>query len=554
MVALANGIVYEDIDQPLSLNPNLSSDFYTIVTTPYPYGVSVNDYFNSAVTRTLNVDALERQIEGTIQGIYFDDYYNRIHVKPQSFALGNLISAVTQTVQVWNSYLTPKLLQSIDGIPATAGVTVTSPEPEPSFFAATEERDYVFNIAKNGDAIIDFVAVFNFVEANDPTVSFTGRRLVIVPFKPLTDMKEKLNWLTDIIQAYDSEQRMALRVAPRQEFEYEYYLNENDFSKLKAIAFSWGFRIYAIPVWHEKTYVGTVLSGATQILFNTANADYRNNGLIAVIGPNDDIEGVEIDQVFSNRVTLKLPFPRNMSECYVAPLRFARTLNGLNFVREAPNHAFASMNFTVTDNVDLSATGTFTNYLGLNVLLDCIVLITPINERLAHSTDVFDNGSGAIEVDTNINYIGRTATMTLVSYSKAELWRNRQFLHRMKGKRGAFWRPTFNADMTLVSTIGPTSSTMTIKSIGYALYYGITDFMVEMIDGTRYFNRAVGGAESGANDVVTLNASFGVTIVPANVKRISFMYKCRIDSDTIEIRHLEKEICHTAVQIREIPA
>jgi len=553
MAVLAGGLIYGGNDAPVNFNPYLSPDFQNIITTEYPYGVSASDYYYSSVARITEIEVDERAITGKIQGIFFDDYYYRIHTKPQSIVLGNLVSAKTETVKVWNSYLEPKVLNNISGL--ADGVTVTSPEPEPSYFAATEERDYQFNIDKNGNAVIDIVAVFNFVNANDPTVSITGRRLVIMPFKPMNNMQERIEWLTDIIQSFDGEQRLALRMAGRQEFEYRYYLNEQDFSKIKSIAYQWGFRIFAIPVWHEETKnIGTVSLNATEILFDTSYADYRSDSLIAVIGQDNDIEAVEIDQVLSDRVTLKLPFPRTMSNVTVAPMRFARSLNGIDFDRQAPNHTFSSTTFTVTDNVDLSASGSFTQYKSLDVLHNCIVLITPVTERMIRAVDVFDNGSGQIDVDVQNDYISRTFTMTFVSYNKQELWQNRQFLHRMKGKRGTFWRPTFNKDMILVSTIGPSSTSITIEPIGYPLYYTNTDIMIEMKSGTRYYNEITSGASVGNTEVLQLASVFGVTIQPADVKRISFMHKVRLDSDSVDILHLDNGICHTAIQVREVPA
>ena len=553
MAVLAGGLVFGGNDAPVNFNPYLSSDFHTIETSAYPFGVSESYYYFNSVDRITEIDAMGRPIDGVVQGIYFDDYYYRIHTKPQSIALGNLVSAKTETVTVWNSYLEPKILNFISGL--SEGITVTGPEPEPSTFEATEERDYLFNISKNGVAIIDDVAVFNFVDANSPTVSITGRRLVIMPFKPLNNMQERIEWLTDIIQTFDGEQRLALRVAGRQEFDYQYYLTEQDFSKIKAIAFQWGFRIFAIPVWHESTEnIAVVAENATEILFNTAYADYRNNSLIAVIGKDNDIEAVEIDQVLSDRVTLKLPFPRTMTNVSLSPMRFARALNGIDFDRVGPNHTFSSTKFIVTDNINLSATGSFTQYKSLDVLTDCIVLITPVSERLVRSVDIFDNGSGPIDVDVQTNYIGRTMTMTLVSYNKQELWRNRQFVHRMKGKRGVFWRPTFNRDLILVSTIGPSSLGITVESINYPLYYTTNEIMIEMKSGVRYYKEIVSGTTSGNTDILEIVSPFGVTINPDDVKRISFMYKTRIDTDTIEIKHLDNGICHTAMQIREVPA
>ena len=553
-MAVLNGYLSSD-GLEITDNANLSTDLYqlTFDAAPNNYygelsktGLVVTDYPVTTTPISLTGNSF-------LAGNYFYDYYFRVHSSVNEIDVGNLISAKAYTVNVWNAYLIPKLLNSIDST-GMSGITITEPTPAPTYYSGLEEKAYTINISTQGSSVIDASIIFNFDDANDPELIIVGNRIVIMPFKPLMGVKEKLNWKTDIIQSLNGEQRMALIMAARQSFDYSFHLDDQEFSILKAIAYAWNYRLFAIPVWTERTYVAQVSAGATEIVFDTQYADYRPNGLLAVIGDNNDVEAVEISTVASNKVTLSLPFPRTMTNVYVTPIRLANALDGFSFNREVKGNTFANATFSVTDNVDLSNAGTYPQYKSLDVIHECIGLFTSVNEKINRAIDIFDNGSGVVTIDTQTNYNGRLYTLTMTSYTKQQLWKNRQFLHRMKGKRGAFWRPSFNKDMILLNTISSVAATIVIQSINYALYYGVTDIVIEMLNGNYYYNRVLSSVKSGNTDILTLENAFGIEIQPANVKRISFLTKIRFDSDTVDIEYLPNNVVRLATTVREIPA
>lgn len=507
----------------------------------------------SELSASWPVEANGREIDAQRLNAYVYDFYYRIHISPSILALGNLLSSQTRDVSIWNAYLEPKLLQSVVSSEFD-GITLTEPEPAPTYFAALEERTYQVNISTNGPPIIDANVLFNFVEANSPLLTITGRRVVIWPLKPLVDYVEKLEWKTDVIPTFEGEQRLALRMAPRQQLNHRFHLDQVQFSRLKAINTQWSSRVYGLPIWSEATIVHGIEEGAEEILLDTAFADYRPDSLIIVWESDVENEAIEITEVHADRLILRLPMPRAFVRAYVAPMRFVRTLGGTDFSRIGAGHTFVSASFDVTDNIDLSAAGDFTQYRGLDVLLDCPLLLTDISERIARSVDVFDNGSGVIEVDVQNDYVQRLFTVTFDSHSREDRWHLRQFLHRIKGRRGTFWLPSWNLDLQLAAIVTNVSISMQVVPINYPLYYGVTDIMVELISGSRYFNRVLAGARVDDVEVLSLQNNFPVTIQPSEVKRISFMNLLRFDSDSIELHHVARQIARTVVPAREVPA
>ena len=84
----------------------------------YPYHVTITSEISPhTLTQHFPVSTTGREINCIRTQSYFDDYYNRIHISPGELALGNIASEQSQTVNVWNAYLIPKILHDIENIP-----------------------------------------------------------------------------------------------------------------------------------------------------------------------------------------------------------------------------------------------------------------------------------------------------------------------------------------------------------------------------------------------------------------------------------------------------
>lgn len=113
-----------------------------------------------------------------------------------------------------------------------------------------------------------------------------------------------------------------------------------------------------------------------------------------------------------------------------------------------------------------------------------------------------------------------------------------QFFDRMKGRRTAFYVPTWEDDFALANSPGSGSSTFIAS--GSALFddFGGTDYSavnegvaVCLTDGSVLYRRITDIGASGGNSLVTVNAAWGVALSSANVTRISRMPLSRFASD-----------------------
>lgn len=506
------------------------------------------------LTRNEPVETYSRSVQGVQGHAYYHDFYFRVHVTPAVIDLGNMLSSQTRPVEVWNAWPESKLLSDITET-NTDGITLVEPQPVPTTFGQLEVRTYQANISSNGSPIID--AAYNFVFPDEsPRLAIIGRRVVVWPFIPQTRFRERLEWMTDVMQAYSAEQRLALRAAPRQSLRYEYQLDPTQFSRAKALSFAWSHRVYGAGVWAEATRLGPVASGVQLLNFSTANADYRANDLILLWESDTKFLAVETTTLTPTAVGLKQPLELSFANAYVMPLRFARTLQGSDFVRSDGNITLARLEFLVSNSVDLAVgyATPFPQYRGADVLTDQSVVLGDMSERAVRRVDVFDNGSGPIVTDPERGYLERTETVTFDPLTRPDVWATRRWLHSRRGKQKSFWLPSWNTDLVLANNVNSADTIISVRPIGYPLYYGVTDIMVQLTSGARIFKRVLNGSDDvSGNEILALETAFGTSITVAEVAFISFIRHVRLDTDSLELSHTYGGHVSISAPVIEVP-
>lgn len=533
-------------------NPSISMAFFATGGARLDSWVEATAH---SVTSNLPVSAAPTSREATIAGAWFNDYYFRIHTAPAAVDVGNITAYQEREVTVWNAYLEPKTLTAVNETGDTEGVTLVGPEAPPTVFASTEERTYSLAVSTEGPPAIDVVFEFDFTDANSPLLTVIGARTTMWPFVPRAGYAESLAWKTDIIPSFGKEQRLAIRSAPRQSFEYKHKLDYREFSRAKAMATGWAHRVFGVPVWGERTKILSLAEGALFIPFNTAYADYRDDGLVALWESSESVEAAEIDTVTPSGLNLKRPLTRNFANVTVAPVRFCRAFSGFDFARLTSAVNELSLEFEATDNTDLAADPSAT-YRGYPILDYCPLIVSPLDERITRAIDVFDNEQGQIAVEVQSNWAGRRYTVAMRKGSRAAVWALRQWLHSRKGRQKAFWLPSYNKDAVLAQPTGLNPATITILPIGVVRFYdGALDLLIHLLDGTKHYAQVV-SAEIDENDNERLLLSTPLAtagIDPADVRQINILSLVRLDADAVKISYDEAGYATMSVSVIGVP-
>lgn len=480
------------------------------------------------------------------------DWYERIHVSPISVNVGNLLSEQLIDVTVWNAYFSSKTLSQIYEN-ADAGITLIQPKPLPVVFTPLEVLVYQLQVGVNGPPVVtgEYIFDFSFVQI---TLTAGGQRIVVVPFRPLQDCNESLEWKTNVIRAKAKEQRIALRDAPRQSIEYEYMFEDRQVSLSRAIYYGWANRQFGVPVWFEMEFVGSIAAGTTILTVDTSNVEYRVNYPAMIWVNDEEFEVLIVTAVNVGSIEFFVGPVNTYDNAYICPVRYGRAPSGISYKRSSNHLIKARTTFDIDRNADIGSSISLPTHSGLDVLTDVMYDFGAGDERVERNVTVIDNGLGIPVSDANYTLTDQTFSLGFVCFDRDELIRVRKWLHARKGKAKAFWLPTKTNDLIPISNISAGALAIDVRSIKYSLYYTTRAIQIVLNNGNRYFFNVLGGVTIGDVDTLSLQSAIPVSMNIQDIDYINFMYKVRLDTDRVEVKHGEAGYVTIRIPVREVPA
>ena len=519
---------------------SLSADFY--VRTPY---VAPQQFFDVLSTSakpvvTAGVFNLNSPVtmDKTGQEIVAnpgEEWYNRIHLIPSATELGNLLSAQTVDIEVWNGFFVPRTLVSVTES-GTDGIAIVGPSDPPLEYNALQSHLYQVQVDIIGPPAVDGQYRFNF-DVYTVTFSVTGNRVVVLSVVPQAEFTEVLEWKTDVIKTKGSEQRVALRPIPRQSLSYDYVLSERDFATLKGTMQEWSHRMFSVPLWSDAEFVGVVNAGGTTIPVDDSFADYVSDGMALIFQDQYQFEAVELLDINPGSTELKMPIVGNYTSAFIMPVLLARTLGGFDFKRGASTTIQGSATFMGTTTNDIGFSDK-TQYKGRDILLERSAKVSSAKETIEMDLNKIDQGIGVVVVDPKRNEFEHSQSLSFDMVNKEELWSVRTWVHSRKGKQKSFYVLTWNRDLTLVNDLTAATSVLTVESIKYSLYRTNTDIAIVKKDGSILLREGTSAVDNGdGTESVVLTAQIGEDISMSDIDLICFVVLVRLNSDRVEIKH-----------------
>ncbi|AZF90027.1 tail assembly structural protein [Pseudomonas phage vB_PaeS_SCUT-S3] len=373
--------------------------------------------------------------------------------------------------------------------------------------------------------------------------------LAILPYQAEAPIKETLEFLTDVMQAYDAtEKRLQLRSKPRQSFSYSVPIQ----AWRSAAAFNTQYgairKDWAVPLWAEAQYVGNVAQDADEVFCNTSLYDLRDSSLAMLYSVCGNFQVIEIDQVFSNRITL-LSQADEISGAWLMPVRKG-WINGNVDMPTSGHNSKQSVTFVIDDNPTI-APAIPAQYLGDDIYYDVPLLSNgAVSTSLSQQQDVTDLSLGPVARRTNWNrpQYGKPWRSLLETPQKVRSYR--EFLYRRAGKFRSFWFPTFENNMRLAST-GNISTTITISSDSFLDYASLRNHIAIEANGV-WYPRAISNPIQLDPERIQFTLSSALNIRAETIGRISYLGLHRFDADRIELNWRGGGIVETNVQILEL--
>ena len=381
--------------------------------------------------------------------------------------------------------------------------------------------------------------------------------MAIFAFPPQIEVKETLEWLTDVIMPTDgigSEQRISVRPIPRQSFSYSIPLKtEKEQSRFDAFMFGYQKTTCDLPIWTEKVaHATTITAGAMAITVDTTTSDYRAAGYVCIWKSLTECEKVLIDTVNAGSLTLSAAVVSTYTgDKFIMPCRTAQITDVVKRTNAEADYSIAQVTFAVKDNIlltgyvaDQSYDAVASGASDLPVISTGSVIGIQDKEYTSDSDSVvqdYDTGDFDYFSNSEFNLIGQN--WTFYNNTRAKCWDFRLFLHSLKGRQGTCWIPTYKNDLTQVETIGAADVVFNAENIGLTDNMGFNDLRTHLAfvftDGTIICREIEDISENTAGyDEITIDSALGLEVEVGDCK-ICFLDLCRQASDVVNIDWLE---------------
>ena len=377
-----------------------------------------------------------------------------------------------------------------------------------------------------------------------------GTRLKVFPFVPTIEVKESLEWFTDIIMPTDgvgSEQRISIRPIPRQSFSYTFLLETaKEQARFEALLFGFQKLFFGLPIWTEKvSHLTTITADDETITVDTTNVDFRDSGYAVIWKSLTEYEPVKITTVADGLLTLETPVESTYTGVkYIMPCRIVQITDAVKRSNEEVDFSIAQVTFAVRDNVLLTGYVADQSYLGLPVVTTGSVIGIQNKEYTSDndsSLQDYDTGDFDYFSDSEFNLIGQN--WTFYNDTRAKCWDFRLFLHSLKGMPGTCWIPTYRNDLIQVGTIGASDTDFNVENIELTANMALNALRTHLAfifsDGTIICKEITGiVVASATEETISINTALGLEVEVDDCK-ISFLDLSRQASDVVSIDWLE---------------
>lgn len=513
-----------------------------------PAGIVVDTLFASTrlAQRPVAMSGLRR--DGYVLGSYYNDFYFRIYITPGRLDLGNVVTAQTRSITVWNAW--PDQSQSLTTLQMidADGITVTGEGALPLAFNPLQQRTWQINVDTSGPPVIDATLSWLFVGLDPVEATITGNRLIAWMIAPdwANNLTESLAWLTDVQNAVDGSQlRQPCLPVPRREWEFTAIAEGAERRIVENALFDWSSRKWALPVWVDVTWLkSTIPAGTSVIAMDTTGLDFVEGGLVILYTSASSYELGEILTLTTASITLKQPTVNAWGKgARLLPCRTATLTDFPTLRRKSDQQIQTQVRFQAAEDCEWPAIAPAALYLGIPVLETRSNEPEDLAAAYGRQIVTIDNDIGAPTIDDFSDLTWPTQPFYWLVQGRADRAALRSLLYWLQGRGNTLWLPSGNDDVNLLDTINSGVAAMSVAWAGIARHLhsqpGRRHLRIELLSGAVYYRKVISSAEvDDQTEQLAIDSALGVTVAPAQVRKISWMMLATLNSDRMEIGHV----------------
>ncbi|WP_191569198.1 hypothetical protein [Paracoccus yeei] len=418
------------------------------------------------------------------------------------------------------------------------------------------------------------------------------------------------NWTSGVRETYEfktsvftsdsgKEQRSALRMTPRRRVEFSSLLTETALRHFYAMMHNRRADVLTIP---DPARRGMILTRRAPAGSTTLHVDsippWMAVGIMIALSTFDRTEEAQaastasvgsFSQAFSSAFDiaavgsgtivltnpLTVPWPEGSE---IRPVIRGRLPESVSLQHHTDTSATVSVSFDLLNPTQMpilggSAPRTFANR---EVLLARPNWIAPPSVELSSPIETVDYGRGITASFRSIDFFTRITQFTYSDRDVGDISSIIGIFHRMKGRRGEFWSPSWTTDFLPAGPIIAGSTTFTVQDATLAAdYSGSTvnraiailksdgEWILRQVTGMTIANAVAGGAFASAYDAsfdsapasgnrytrFTVSQEFGQTVPTTDIEMVCWLNVCRFASDTLTVEWLTDQVARTVLNV-----
>lgn len=388
--------------------------------------------------------------------------------------------------------------------------------------------------------------------------------LPIVPEVPVT---ETWSYLTTVNIAEGSrEQRSSLRENPRVSIGFSaLILSDLDRYDAYQMLFKYIKQDFDYPNYVYSTKLNAASSqGSTSLSFNSAFTDLRDGDVAALFDMHlEVVEFVTVDEVEADGCTLIEPLSRDIpAYWHVCPVSRYRIKGGAGLSMDSVSGNFELALETVKGRpvVRPLSVSPITTYDGLPLLDKVPLADRSVDENFDQNVVLLDNETSVAELRASwpVPFIGGRKSFLVHRPGGMDYWRH--FADTVQGRQKSFLMPTFRNDLPLVNNPAIGSAVLLSSNIQFFDFWRERTYQYVYIrrkNGTVVYRRILevtanydpSGQPLSIN--VTLNSVIGNNAAGVDIDLVSFLNRCRLNSDEINVEHFEVD-SYVTLEIRTV--
>jgi hypothetical protein len=342
------------------------------------------------------------------------------------------------------------------------------------------------------------------------------------------------------------EQRMGLRVSPRQRFEYSYMLYGPNRTYLDLLTIATAGSPIYVPLWHDVCHLTVAAAGGdTTIYLDTSYTELQSCRYAMLVNLDRDpfvYELVEIAGYGTDYLSLAAPITGSWSVgMRVLPAKKCKLETQPQFSRRADRTAEIRARFQSLEPNRSNAVSRLGIYRN-NYVLEEDTDEVDLSVRYDRTWFQLDNNTG---IPILYDVAGFThQDFAWFAKGRAAHWRLRGLFYTLMGRLMPLWLPSGMMDFDLVEPMLANDTTMLVKRCGYTDMGGPFEhrnhIVIQLRDGARLYREIVAAAnvgDDGEYEQLVIDLQLGRDVGLKDVRRISFLTIARLDQDEVEFVH-----------------